>query len=73
MASYRSLVELANSISQDAAMLEEYCKTNGLPSPSLDVGGGSLNHLSDPDAVKAQERLVSVSVHLLAISHVTRG
>lgn len=73
MASYRSLVELANSISQDAAILEEYCKTNGLPSPSLDVGGGSLDHLSDSDAVKAQERLVSTGVHLTATSHLKRS
>lgn len=73
MAPYRSLVELANSISQHAAMLEKYCKTNALPSPSLDVDGGSLNDLNDPDAVKAQERLVSTGVHLLATSHVTRG
>lgn len=73
MASYRSLVELANSISQDAAILEEYCRTNGLPSPSLDIGEGSLDHLNDLDAVKAQERLVSTGVHLLATSHLKRG
>ncbi|CAK3978615.1 Sterigmatocystin 8-O-methyltransferase [Lecanosticta acicola] len=69
MASCRSLLELANSISKDAAILDDYCEKNGLPDPSLDVNGGSLNQISDPDTVKAQERLITATreLHVLGM------
>lgn len=70
------ITELAAQIQSDTLELDNYCKTNGLPTPSMSLGAPVALSLPPP-IIKCQQGILVASAELQALvagplGHITR-